>query len=442
MKNLYRWTLLFVFALTLIPAQASAIPLIQEARLDNGLRILLTEAHNVPMVAMQLSMAAGSRYDPQGHGGTASLLAAMLGDHTNRHDYKAWGSLLDAKAIKLGADADKDKLNVSLMVLKEALPAGLDAMSEMLLAPGWDKKRFATLKEDSIAAARKAEEEPRTRASEAVVRLLYKGHPYGHLTDGSVDSLPKIHLSDLKGLYKAQCKPEGAVLAVSGDITMQELLPLLKKRFGSWHGTPKQGKPLAAAKPVAGKTVRVNMPTSQTLVQFVRQGIDRHDPDFFPLFVMNHVLGGGGFGSVLMQEVREKRGLVYGVYSYFVPLQAPGPFSIVLQTRADQADKAAALVRKIMARMAKGDINAKQLKASKDNLIGSFAQRMDSNRERVGLIGMIGFYNLPLDYLQVWTSKVQSVTLADVRKAAVDYLNPDQWNLVQAGPTGRGDNHQ
>jgi len=439
MKSVRNLILSFAFVACLLPGIASAIPAIQEARLANGLRVLLIEAHNVPMVSMQLSMAAGSRYDPAGHGGTASLLAAMMGDHTARHDYKEWGQMLDAQAIRLGADADKDRLNLSLMVLNEALPAGLDAFAEALLAPGWEKRRFATLQEDAVAAARKAQEEPRSRASEAVAQLLYPNHPYGHLTGGSLTSLPEIRLADLKALYAAQCKPEGAVLAVSGDITMKELLPQLRQRLKGWQGAPRQGKQLAAATAVQGQSVSVSMPTSQTLVQFVRQGINRHDPDFFPLFVMNHLLGGGGFGSVLMEEVREKRGLVYGVYSYFVPLEAPGPFSIVLQTRADQADAAAKLVRDTMGRLAAGDIDSKQLEASKDNLIGSFAQRMDSNRERVGLIGMIGFYNLPLDYLQRWTAKVESVTLADVRKAAATYLDPDQWNLVQVGPIARGE---
>jgi len=169
-------------------------------------------------------------------------------------------------------------------------------------------------------------------------------------------------------------------------------------------------------------------------VQLLRQGSARGDAYFFPVVVLNHILGGGGFGSRLMEEVREKRGLVYGVYSYFVPLAVPGPFVISLQTRADQAGAAEAVVRTVMADMAAGKISAKQFKASKENLIGSFAQRMDSNRERVGLMAMIGMYHLPLDYLSRWTERVQHVTLAQVKQQAAHYLDPAQWNRVRVGP--------
>jgi len=169
-------------------------------------------------------------------------------------------------------------------------------------------------------------------------------------------------------------------------------------------------------------------------VQFSRLGVARSSTDFFPLFVMNHLLGGGGFGSKLMEEVREKRGLVYGVYSYFIPLAAPGPFVITLQTRAEQAEKATQVVRDVMQSMADGKIDKKQLNASKSNLIGSFAQRMDSNRERVGLLSMIGFYQMPLDYLQHWTAHVQSVTLAEVKHMSKVYLQSNDWNITEVGP--------
>jgi len=146
------------------------------------------------------------------------------------------------------------------------------------------------------------------------------------------------------------------------------------------------------------------------------------------------MLGGGGFGSRLMEEVREQRGLVYGVYSYFIPLAVPGPFVISLQTRADQAGEAEVVVREVMAAMASGKISRKQMDASKENLIGSFAQRMDSNRERVGLISMIGLYHLPLDYLVRWTERVKKVSLKQVKVAAALYLQPQQWNRVRVGP--------
>jgi zinc protease len=410
------------------------VPPIQQVKLDNGLRVLLMEAHNVPMVAMQLVMPAGSRFDAAGKGGAAGMLAEMLTDHTAIHDDKAWASLLDDGPIHLGAGASRDEMHMSLTVLKESLQPGLDALAEALLQPGWNKQRFDILKQDSIAAAQKAQENPGTRASQAAAELLFGDHPYGHRPGGSLQSLPNITLADLKSLYQAQYKPQGAVLAVSGDITLDELVPLLQARLANWKGKPVKGmKDIAAANTVAGEQADVKLPTTQTLVQLMRLGPARGDANFFPVFVLNHILGGGGFASRLMEEVREKRGLVYGVYSYFVPLAVPGAFAITLQTRADQAEQAEAVVRDLLADMAAGKITRKQMRASKNNLIGSFAQRMDSNRERVGLLAMIGIYDLPLDYLSVWTKRVEAVTLKQLRQQAAFYLDPKTWNRVRVG---------
>jgi zinc protease len=424
--------LLGVF-LFISPAQA--VPPIMEAKLDNGLHILLMEAHNVPMVAMQLTIVAGSRFDAAGKGGSASLLASMLSDHTGQHDHEAWAALLDSEAIQLGAGVDRDGMSISMTVLKEVLPTGIEAFSDALLNTGWNKERFKLIKENAISAAQKAQEEPRTKASEASSELLFPGHPYGHRPKGSLATLKNIQLADLKALYRAQVWPQEAVLAVSGDITMPELLALLKPALKNWNGAPEESLlELGHAESVHGTTRLIEMQTSQTLSQLVRLGPARKDSAFFPVFVLNHILGGGGFGSRLMEEVREKRGLVYGVYSYFVPLAAPGPFFITLQTRANQAKDAEDVVSTVMQELFDGNINAKQLREAKSNLTGSFAQRMDSNRERVGLMSMIGFYEMPLDYLQVWTEKVDSVTLVELKAAAKTYLNPEQWNLVRVGP--------
>lgn len=424
-------------------AQALAVPAIQEARLSNGLRVLLVEAHNVPMVSMQLAMPAGSRFDPEGRAGASVMLATMLADHTARRDDEALASWLDARAIRMGADADQDTLGISVTALTEQLQPALDILAESLLKPGWDRKRFKELQQIAVAAAQKSLEEPGVRASQASAQLLFANHPYGHRPDGTPESLAAIRLDDLKSIYRSQLKPQGAVLAVSGDISMKALLPLLEKRLAGWQGKPAAGIfDLQPATAVAGKSVQIDMPTTQALVQLVRQGPSRKAPDFFPVFVMNHMLGGGGFGSQLMTEVREKRGLVYGVYSYFVPLAVPNTFAIMLQTRADQADAADKVVREVMRDMAAGKISEKELRAVKDNLVGSLVQRMDSNHERVGLMAMIGMYDLPLDYLQVWTSRIESVTLRQVRDEAAKWLDPTAWNEIRVGPASRSKGKQ
>jgi len=438
MSGLMRIFALVVFFSAATPAMA--MPPVEQVRLDNGLRVLLMQSHNVPMVSMSLNVPAGSWLDPSGKGGTASLLSAMLTDHTARHDYITWADRLDAAAIRLGSDASRDSLSLSLTVLKDALPEGVQAFAEAALLPGWDAKRFAVLQSDSVAGAQKSLEEPGVRAAQETAALLYGEHGYNHRPDGDLASLQRIRLADLQAMYAAQFKPQGAVLAVSGDVTMDELLALIGPALKGWKGAPaKTFRDIPAPATVSGEVRNINMPTRQMTVQLARLGPSRFDDAFFADILLNHILGGGGFSSRLMNEVREQRGLVYGVYSYFAPLAVSGPFVISLQTRADQAGKALQVVHDVMRGMHDGKIDKQELQAAKDNLTGGFAHRLDSNAKRVGLLSMIGYYDLPLDYLQAWEANINGVTLSAVQAEAKRFLDPDQWNSIQAGPTDGGD---
>ncbi|MBF0282044.1 MAG: insulinase family protein [Zetaproteobacteria bacterium] len=427
--------ILLLVGCIMFTASSWAVPAIQAHTLSNGVRVLLMESHGIPMVSASLMMPAGSRYDRDGKGGSASLLADMLVDHTKMMDQVAWSERLDEDAIQLAAGVDKDTMSISLTVLKEMLPQGVDVLQEGLLSPGWRTDRFKQLQEDAISGAKKSEEEPGVRAGEVMATMLFPNHPYGHRSSGSATSLAAISLVDLQTLYAAQCKPEGAVLAVSGDVTMEELVGLFEPALHAWHGKPViAANEIARPAKVAGKQQQITMPTTQMMVQLFRTGPKRLDHDFFSAFVLNHIMGGGGFASRLMEEVREKRGMVYGVYSYFMPLETNGPFMIGLQTRANQAGEAVEIVEQVMQDLYLHGVTQQELDAAKSNLVGGFAQRMDSNRERVGLIGMIGFYRLPLDYLQTWQQRVNSVTLQEVHSAAERYLEPKSWNRVYVGP--------
>ncbi len=416
---------------------AQAIAPITEWRMENGLRVLLMESHHVPMVVMRLTVPAGSSMDAPGKEGSAAMLAAMLGDHTRKHDYRAWADLLDAQAIRFGVGADRDGLSFSLTTLRETLPEAVAVLAESLLEPGWDRRRFDIIRQDTISSLRKSLEQPRVRAAIAATRRLYGNHPYGHRISGSESSLKAIGIVDLRTLYQQQVKPRGAVLAVSGDITLPELKRLLAP-LAAWHGKPARRLPdLPQPKTPEMGAIAIAMPTRQTTVQMVRLGMSRHE-EIFPALLMNQILGGGGFASRLMREVREKRGLVYGVYSYFEPLEVSGPFVITLQTRADQTEQALDVVHRVMKEMAAGNISHTALRAAKDHLIGGFAHRIDSNGKRVALMSMIGYYSLPLDYLQRWTDRIEAVSLAQVKEAAGRYLRVSSWSTVIVGPKEAG----
>jgi len=426
---------LFIICLGL-SNQAVAGESVQQHTLDNGLNILLIEAHNVPMVAMKLVVPAGSRFDAKGKGGSAAILSGLLMDHTAQHNYQDWAMTLDDAAIRLGAGVNQDSMSFSLTVLKEAVDEGVQALAEALLMPGWKQKRFDFLQQNAISATTKAQEEATTHAVEATSQLLFPEHPYGHAVSGNLATLPKIKLNDLKDLYQAQIKPMGATLAVSGDITMPELITLFNQNLGVWQGEPKQKfQDIVLPKPAMdAEKVIVLQDKHQALVQWVRLGLSRHDEDYMAALVLNHMLGGGGFGSRLMEEIREKRGLVYGVYSWFQPLETVGAYIIRLQTRADQAAEAEQVLKEVLQNLADGQFNQQDLDKSKTNLMGGFAQRIDSNRERAGLLAMMGLYHRPLNYLENWTKSVESVTLADVKRLAKQYLQPSDWKRVVVGP--------
>jgi len=425
---------LVLMALLLLATPAWAIAPISAWTMDNGMRVLLMEAHSVPMVVMRLTLPAGSSMDASGKAGTASMLAGMLGDHTARHDYQAWADHLDAQAIRFGVGADRDGLSFSVTALSEASGQAVSVLAEALLQPGWNRKRFNIMRADTISALNKSLEQPPVRAAIAAVHHLYGDHPYGHRTSGSPASLSKLKVADLQRLYRQQVKPDQAVLAVSGDVTMAQLKQLLAP-LSSWRGQAKRSlQQLSKAPQPKADKIHIVMNTHQSTVQLVRIGLNRQSADLFPTLLMNHIFGGGGFSSQLMTEVREKRGLVYGVYSYFQPLTVAGPFVITLQTRADQAEKALAVVRQVMASMAQGKISKKALQAAKDNLTGGFAHRLDSNAKRVGLMSMIGYYHLPLDYLLRWTDRIDAVSLKQVKQSAARYLAAPLWTEIAVGP--------
>lgn len=425
-----------VFTLMLSASPSFAANEVQQHTMANGLNVLLIEAHHVPMLAAQLVIPAGSRFDVQDKAGSSALLAAMLMDHTQSNDYQAWAAKLDDAAIQLGASVDQDAMSMSLTVLSEAANEGLAAMAEALLQPGWQPARFDIIQKNAISSTIKSKEDATTFANDAMADMLFANHPYGHIV--SENTLPRISMKDLKTLYRNQIKPMGATLAVSGDITMPQLTALLEKNFSAWQGTPQVALgDIQAPQPTAEMERNISLDKNQVLIQWQRLGMSRHDEDYHAGMVLNHMLGGGGFGSRLMEEIREKRGLVYGVYSWFQPLETAGAYTIRLQTRADQAKEAEAVLAQVLQGLAKGEISDAELEKSKVNLIGGFAQRMDSNRERAGLLAMMGLYHRPLNYLQNWTKSIEMVSIGQVKALAAKYLQVEDWRRIRVGPKNK-----
>jgi len=429
--------ILFAFLLAFAGiGPASAALKIQSWSLANGARVLFVENHSIPILDISVEFDAGSRRDPQGKSGTAELTNAMLarGLRATTTPYAepemSEAQISDAiadVAAQRGGGAGGDRAGASLRTLSSRAErdASVSLLSRILAHPSFPENLLERDKARTIAAIKEDETKPESIAGKAFWRLLYGSHPYSQSpTEASVASITR---DDLVAFHNTHYVANRAVIAMIGDITRDDadtIARQLTARLPQGAALPA----LPAVEVPAPSEERIAHPATQAHILLGLPAVVRGEPDYFPLLVGNYTLGGGGFVSRLTHEVREKRGLSYSVYSYFNPMAQPGPFQAGLQTQKEQTDEALKVVRSTIADFLRNGPTPQELKAAKDNLIGGFALRIDNNRKILDNIAAIGFYNLPLDYLDTWTSKVEKVTIADVkaafqRKVALDGMS-------------------
>lgn len=414
---------------------------IQSWTLDNGARVLFVENRSIPILDVSVEFDAGSRRDPAGKSGLAELTNAMLA----RGLREASGPTAEAPmseaqisdafadlAAQRGGGATADRAGATLRTLSSSRErdASVALVARILAHPSFPADLLARDKARTIAAIKEDETKPESIGSKAFWRLMYGAHPYGqHETVASVEAITR---DDLVAFHQTHYVANRAVIAMIGDVSRAEADAIARQLT---QRLPK-GEPLPATPPVEispPREQRIAHPASQAHIMLGVPAIERGDPDYFPLIVGNYTLGGGGFVSRLTHEVREKRGLSYSVYSYFNPMAQPGPFQAGLQTQKDQADQALKIVRETIAGFLREGPTPAELKAAKDNLIGGFALRIDNNRKILDNIAAIGFYGLPLDYLDTWTARVAKVTAADIRAAFQRKIALDKMSTVIVG---------
>jgi zinc protease len=434
--------LLPILALALVAAApAQAALKIQSWTLSNGARVLFVENHSIPIVDVDVQFDAGSRRDPEGKSGTAALTNAMLarGLHASNAPLQepamSEAQISDRFAdtgAQRGGGAGADRADVSLRTLSSRAErdASVELVARILAHPSFPEDFFARDKARTIAAIREEETKPEAIASKAFWKLLYGEHPYGSTpTVASVDAVTR---DDLVAFHAAHYVANRAIVSMIGDVTRDEANAIAQQlTMRLPQGTPLPDMPPVQLAPA--REERIEHPASQAHVLTGVPALSRNDPDYFALTVGNYVLGGGGFVSRLMHEVREKRGLSYSVYSYFNPLAQPGPFMAGFQTKREQAQDALNVTRDTMAAFLRDGPTKEELQAAKDNLIGGFALRIDSNRKILDNLAAIGFYNLPLDYLDTWTANVAKVSIADVKAAFNRKVALDKMSTVIVG---------
>ena len=435
---LNKWMAIGLAALGLQTAAWAALPL-QQWQSAGGAPVYLIETHNLPMLDVRIDFDAGSRRDPAAQAGLAAALAAMLnkgvaaqagaGALGENELADRWADL----AAQVGVGVDQDRMSISLRSLSrpELLQPAIALLARQIAQPSLPAAVWQRERAKGIAALREADTRPDVLADKAFAKAVFGSHPYGAVS--TPQSLAQIEVADMRRLHASSFAPCHARISMVGAVTRTQAQALAQQLLAGLPAACPTLPTVAKVQDLRGPSAQhITFDAAQTQVLLGQPGIDRASPDFFAFLVGNHILGGGGFASLLTQAVREKEGLSYSIYSGFNPGRDRGAFQIGFQTRPEQADKALAITRKVLADFVRQGPTEAQLQAAKDNLLGGFAGRMDSNAKLLDLLANIAWNDLPLDYLETWPQKIAALQAADVRRAFA-HIQPDRMVLVQVG---------
>jgi len=403
-------------------------------KLPNGLVWLFSEQTGLPLVTFSLLVKAGTLQDPQGKEGLANLTAVLLRSGTKKRAAAQIAAELDFLGARLGASGGDDYAQLSLTVLKKDLAAGLEIFQDVLLNPVFAPQEVTRKVAEIQASLKSDEDEPMVVAARTFNKDLFGAFPYGHPTRGTKEGLAAITPKDLVEFHRRYYRPNNAILCVAGDLTLEEARKWVAQILGSW---PAGEIPALQLPPVPTlkerKVVMINKDISQANIILGNMGIARDNPDFYALQVMNYILGGGGFASRLMENIRVQRGLAYSVGSQFDPGLKPGYFAVSLETKNASAAEAVEQVLAEMKRIREKPVTPEELQDAKSYLIGSFPRKMDSLSKRAWLMGYTELYGLGLDYPWRYPQLMRDLTPADIQKAAWKYLHPEKFLLVVVG---------
>ena len=422
---------------------------IQHWTQPSGAAVWLVESPTVPMVDVRIEFDAGGRRDPALQAGLAGVSAGMMSKGIRAQgqdpalDENALGEAWADLGASFGGGDGVDRVSFSLRSLTypDLRQRAVALAARQLAEPAYPGEIWVRERERTVAALKEADTRPATHASRAFNQTVFGAHPYGY--DRNAQALARIGVADMQAWHARYLRPCRARVSIVGAVTRAQadaLVTQLLARLQAANPGPCQSlPPVPEVQPLAAAQER-NIPfdSAQAHVFIGQPGFKRDDPDFFALTVGNYILGGGGFVSRLTTEVREKRGLSYSVYSYFSPGLHAGAFAIGLQTRPDQAAQAVQVARDTLRRFVEQGPTAAELKAAKDNLVGGFALRIDSNRKLLDNVANIAAHGLPLDYLDTWTQQVEKVTLADIRAAFARKLQPGRMVTVIVGGRDAG----
>jgi len=413
-------------------AAQAALP-IQHWTTPAGARVYFVASRGIPMLDINVDFDAGGRRVPADKAGLGGLTHTLLKAGSAARSEEEISRRIADVGAELGGRADRDRASLSLRTLssERERTQAIATFAEILQTPAFADAAFARERARLLDGVREDETKPDAIASKAFYRLLYAAHPYALAP--TPETVQRIERADVEAFYRANYVAGRAVVTIIGDAdralaerVADQLTAALPRASGA-------AVPLAPVTQPAGQTLRIAHPASQSHILLGVPAIARKDPDYFPMLVGNYILGGGDIVSRLYLEVREKRGYAYSVYSYFLPLAQEGPFQIGLQTKKEQAEEALARVRAVLDEYLERGPSAAEIKAAKQNLVGGFALRIDSNRKLLEQVAMIAYYQLPLTWLDDFAARVEKVSVAEVRAVFARRVRPGNLVTVVVG---------
>ncbi len=394
--------------------------------------VWLVESHSLPMVSAQVTFRAGSAFDKKGQEGLASFAVDLMSEATEELPKAEFATALEDKGIGLGASADKLNVTFSLKTLSEYKSEAFGYLADVILRPRLDVQDAKRLKSSLLAGLKQSQEDASYLAARGFNLQLYGAHGYGQPTTGYMRTVEDFTIENVKQYKERMLGYKNMHIAVVGDIKPEELKTLINKAFDDMP-KGKAYKMTKAPEERFPTFTRISRPIPQSHILLGHLGLSRDNPDYFAAYVMNYILGGGGFSSRLMQKVRVENGLAYSVYSYFEPMPHKGAFVVGLQTKNASAQKAITLVKEQMKKIKRKGITQAEYKNAINFLTGSFPMRLDTSDKLLGYLSMMQTENVPFDYLETWVKRIQEVSLIDVNNAAQKYLQPEYMVVMQVG---------
>ena len=364
-------------AILVMPVLAHAAePLGKRILLENGMVLLLSEKHDIPMVTVNMAITAGSTAEPAEKPGLAFLTASLLTQGTAKRSAQQISREIDFVGGSLSTSGGDDYASASLRVLKKDIRTGFDLLADVLMNPAFDQKEIDRKVKETLAEIRRKQEEPGIVAENAFDKAVFGSAPYGRTDDDVAAYLPKLTRRDVLDFYAARYSPNHAIISVVGDITEKEAVAVLHECFKAWR-KKEQALPASAEPPLIGKTTvkKIDKRITQANIAMGNVGISRENPDFYACTVMNYILGGGGFTSRLMDNIRDNKGLAYDVHSMFSAQKEPGAFRVGIQTKNESANEVIAEVFKEVRKIQTEPVTDKELADAKSYLTGSFPLR-------------------------------------------------------------------